>query len=276
MIRAALAALALLSSMAIPATAQDRVLPPEYRALWAAPSCEKPAQILITSAHFTLSLSPDSARIDPLAVRAQDDGYIKLEQGNENFFLSLEGKGTLSVTALKIRNGIWPERLDPGNPALAVRVFEKCERMPSLRWPGLHPDGLAAFAAMDRILRSCAARTMNDDCARRLFAAADLSQDGTLDYREMAVAWRRALYVAAAAGAGACGFNTLFPGTSAADGPAHAAAAMQAADSDADSRLSAAEIMQTPPAALNALATPLRRLLPSLPAAPANPLCNHP
>ena len=264
MIRAvALFILILLSS---PETrAQERVLPAPYRALWAAPSCAAPAQVLVTSAHFALSAGPDNARIDPLSVRATADDYIKVEQGGESFFLALETPDSMTVTALKIRNGIWPERLDPFNPALTVRSFEKCAAVPAT-WPSLHADGLAAFAALDRLLRSCAAPEMTEDCAARLFDTADLNRDALLDYREMALAWRRMMYVAGAGGS--CAFTAQFPGTSATDGPAHAAQAVRAGDSDSDYRLSLGEISATPPVPLKPVAAQIRRLLPALPAGP--------
>lgn len=261
-----------------PTLAQDRTLPPGYRALWAAPTCDAPAQILAISAHFALSASAVGARIDPLAMRAQDKTQIKVEQGGENFFLALEKPDRLSVTALRVRNGIWPEFLTPGNPALSIRAFEKCDTVPphAATWPALHPDGLAAFAALDRIFRSCTARPMAEDCTARLFAAADMNGDDLLDYREMAVAWRRALYVAAA-GHDGCPFDSIFPGTSSADGPAHAAAMVAAADRNSDYKLSLPEIEGTPLPALVTLAAPLRRLLPGLPAPGAVPsLCPPP
>jgi len=264
MIRAAaLFSIIILSAQS--AVAQDRVLPAAYRALWAAPSCSAPTQVLVTSAHFALSASADDARIDPLAVRAHADDYIKVEQGGESFFLALETPNNMTVTALKIRNGIWPERLDPFNPALTVRSFEKCE-MPPATWPSLHADGLAAFTALDRLLRACAAPGMTEDCGARLFDTADLNHDTFLDYREMAIAWRRVMYVAGAGGT--CTFTALFPGTSAADGPAHAAQAVREGDTDSDYRLSLAEIGAAPPALLRPVAAEIRRLLPALPAGP--------
>lgn len=248
------------------ALAQDRVLPASYRAMWASPSCDSPQRVLVTSAHFVLSADAHEARIDPLAVRATGDDYIKVEQGGENFFLTLETPDKMTVTALKIRNGIWPERLDPFSPALSVRKFEKCDAVPAAAasWPSTHSDGIAAFAALDRLLRACAAAAMTADCAERLFETADLNHDGLLDYREMAVGWRRINYVAGAAGNG-CVFARMFPGTAAADGPAHAASAVRTNDADHDYRLSLAEIAVNPPAILAAAAHSLRRLLPSLP-----------
>lgn len=256
------------------AIAQDRVLPAPYRALWAAPSCAAPAQVLVTSAHFALSAGPDSARIDPLAVRAAADDYIKVEQGGENFFLALDTPESLTVTALKIRNGIWPERLDPFNPALSVRTFQKCAKAPAA-WPSLHAEGLAAFAALDRLLRACAAPAMTEDCAQRLFEAADLNHDALLDYREMAIAYVRGRYLAATRPA--CVFADMFPGGPTAEnvtaaGPAFAAAAVSDGDTDSDYRLSFAEITAAPPRGLLGVSGHIRALLPSLPAS-GSPFC---
>lgn len=260
-----LAAFLLFITMASPVAAQDRVLPPEYRALWAAPSCAAATQIVAVSAHFILSAAPDNARIDPVSVRARGDDYIKVTQGGEDFFLTLETPAAMTITALKIRNGIWPERLDPFSPALSVRKFEKCDTVPAAaNWNSTHPDGIAAFAVLDRLLRACAAASMTADCAERLFEIADLNHDALLDYREMAVAWRRIAYVAGAAGDG-CVFAQIFPGNTTEDGPAHASSAVRTNDADHDYRLSFAEVAANPPAILGAAAHTLRRLLPSLP-----------
>ena len=260
------AALFIFITMASPAAAQDRVLPPEYRGLWAAPSCAAATQIVVVSAHFILSAAPDSARIDPVSVRARGGDYVKVAQGGEDFFLTLDSPAAMTITALKIRNGIWPERLDPFSPALSVRKFEKCDAVPASAkaWSSMHPDGLTGFAALDRLLRACAAASMTGDCAERLFETTDMNHDGLLDYREMAVAWRRITYVAGAAGDG-CVFAQMFPGNTAADGPAHAASAVRANDTDHDYRLSFAEAAANPPSILAAASNTLRRLLPSLP-----------
>lgn len=268
--RAAILAAAILIISGNGALAQDRVLPASYRAMWASPSCDSPQRVLVTSAHFVLSADAHEARIDPLAVRATGDDYIKVEQGGENFFLTLESPDEMTVTALKIRNGIWPERLDPFNPALTVRTFLKCEKTPA-PWASLHPDGLAAFAALDHLLRACTAPQMTEDCAARLFAAADLNRDQWLDYREMAIAVRRGQYLAATRRP--CNFTAMFPGNSATAGPALAAATVKAGDTDADYRLSFAELYAAPPQGLLGISGNMRALLPSLPAVKP-PSCN--
>jgi hypothetical protein len=241
-----------------PARAADRPLPPAFRGVWAAPACAGAQEIVIYGAHFVLRAAPDGAVIEPAALRADDGGFVKIAQGRDTYFL--EGGGAALVrTGLRVRGGVWPERLDPRNPALAVTRFESCAA-PLPAWAALHPDGLAAFALLNGVRPACDAAGAG--CRDALFAAADRDGNAALDYREIALAWRQATFIAAAAPG--CPFAALFPGTTAQDGPAAAFAVMAGSDTNGDSVITADEpvVLDARAAALSGA---LARFLPALP-----------
>lgn len=254
-----LAAFALLL-YAAPAAGNDAALPAAYRAVWAMPACAQAQHIILYTASFRLSADPDAARIAPAAVTARGDGYIKMNEGTETLFLEITRDKKLQRTALKIPNGVWPETLDPGNPALNVMLWELCEKHPA--WPSLPTEGLAAIALLDDIRAACHGESITPPCTDALFSAIDTARDGMLDYRDIAFGWRRLRYLNAAQRPD-CAFATQFPGDSAREGPALAARLIAAHDRNADGKLSRAELPSSPPEEIWPVLSPLRALIPA-------------
>lgn len=251
-------------SASFTAQAGNNDLPSRYRGIWANPSCATPQEFIIHGTNFALHATPEKAQIERLLPVAQADDYIKVTQGADIFFLEITRDKKLQRTGLKLRNGIWPEKLDVLNPALAVTYFESCaaEKLPA--WPTLHQGGLNAFVILNELRKACRAKDLTPECRSALFTAADSNGDDGLDYRELAQAWRHAAYLAATQRP-ACAFADLFPGTTATDGPAFAAHMMAIADADKNFQLNKTEISHAHPAAAwGQTLAPLRRLLPAL------------
>jgi hypothetical protein len=249
--------LLVLCAAALPARAADRPLPAALRGIWAAPACAGAQTVLVYGAHFVLHATPDGAAIEPVALRADDSGFVRIAQGPDTFFLE-SGGDSLTRTGLRVRDGVWPERLDARNPALAVERFVSCVH-PLPAWPALHPDGLAAFALLNGVRPAC--DLMAPACAAALFSAADRDESGQLDYREIALAWRQSVFLAAARGG--C-FGKNFPGTTGRDGPGIAAALIGRADRDGNGALSLAEMRETGATSYPPLPAGLGALLPAL------------
>jgi hypothetical protein len=200
--------------------------------------------VLLLGADTVLRVHAAGARLYDSVVTARAADYLRITQDDRAiYFLSRDGKDTMTQTALAQENGVWPETLDRRNPALAFTTYHTCAR-PPVPWAGLNEDGLTAVTALPLLRVACA--TDNADpapCAHALSRAFDRDGDGMLDYAETARLWRGALFVAATRDRH-CPFGDSFPGDSRAQGPQFAARLMAVADTDRNARLSATELQQ--------------------------------
>lgn len=219
-------------------------LPESYHGLWAWPHCRAPAEVLLYDSSHLLQATARQASMSTLAVQARADTYLRVRAGDTLYFLERAG-ARLNRIGLALPNGVWPEKLDPHNPALRVRSYEQCAQIPA-PWPSLNEDGLVLFRCVLRMAEAC---NDEDSCWHLPFAAADRNGDDVLDYSELARFWRGLAYLAGLQDQ--CAFHEIFPGDTAQAGAHFALAAVRVADGDGDLRLSLAEIRNNAAAILD-------------------------
>lgn len=231
------------------ARAAENQLPENLQHIWAIPDCGAPTLVAAYSGPFVLQAGINGNKISRLEdVRAVGD-YFEITGVDDPYYIKATNDGILMERL--IRYGVPGEGEDPFANEKDYRLirYTRCEKLFSAD-PAFNNEGLGGFTALAEIAKICGATPLgkNPACRAALFAAVDEDKNKALDYRELALAYRKVVFLAASNN---CPFSAYFPGQTSRDGPLFAAALIDRADTDRSRALSLSEIGEGLPVLLN-------------------------
>jgi hypothetical protein len=189
---------------------------------------------------LVLSITEIGSNLGLLTGVTPVEDYYNITSGRAPYDLKTTADGMLLMyTQLSPRESI------VGNPFVneadyRIIHFSHGEKILSAR-AYLNPDGLDGFAALARIDQACGdekiARYVS--CRKAAFAEFDGDKNGRLDYRELALGYRKVSFLA---GSNTCQLETYFPADTATAGPLFAAEIIGRADKDGDKAVTMDEL----------------------------------
>jgi len=221
-----------------------KYMPDSLLGFWSVPDCTESYMVLVNSRHFILMATEDRPFILPLTGVFRGTDFFYITSAGFNFAAQSTNDGILNLS-LYSRKGMFSGDMTSWAEYSPVSVmsYAHCEEH-FIDWPSLNDNSISAFYILDAIYKNCINQPFEQNiiCHGIAFNEADSNDDRTLDYRELALVFRKSAYLYASIAH--IDFNQFFPGDTAITGPEFAAEMIELLDKDESKSLSVREIVE--------------------------------